>query len=577
MFRMSRFIAPLVTVAIGVALATPAVDAAPSSSASLAGTVFGASGAPLARAQVTAYALPGLRAGCLASEDEWSAVATVTTRTNGTYSIAGLTPGRYRVGVVPRDLTMDAFGYRLSYTYADTSADGTANVTSWVGYADDVTAPGPPVDVWLARPAAITGTITDELSGTAIPGIEVRAVTTGQWQRIAPTAITGADGRYRIAGLPIGAPDPIPADPENQAQRFGPVLVDPNGWYGVWLWWFDGIDDPTLDSMVDLTTGGAEFTYDHTMLRGGRLVVTVVDPAGRPVKGLVVQPDSAFPWPLQTTDAKGRVPIGITMGGAEQTGDVAIRVTDPAGRYRTTWSGGSPTLSTAQRIPVVDGRENQARIIVRPDAATLISSVAFWTGEPFRSVEPETPASVTLVLPGATANDWTEIVGSTSVHCDGTIEARGLWPGLAMDVLIGSEHAPQGAWTTSSVALSSGVNHVGTQRLPAWQVELSAQLEDGTPVEGVDAQLVMWTADWEPIGLPMAIGTTDENGTARVWTPFEPWGQMRLYVRGDGFAGYVVGDHSVSTDPDAATDVTDVEGSDREPFRIDLVLPVTVT
>ena len=60
--------------------------------------------------------------------------------------------------------------------------------------------------------------------------------------------------RYTVAGLPLGVPDPSPGDGVNEAQRFGPVLVDPQGWYGIWLWWFEGLDQGE-DHAIDLTQG----------------------------------------------------------------------------------------------------------------------------------------------------------------------------------------------------------------------------------------------------------------------------------------------------------------------------------
>ena len=163
----------IVAISLGLYLAVfpTAVDAAPpAKGASITGTVFSAADAPLAGAVVTAYALPGLRQGCLASPDEWGAIASATTRSNGTYTIAGLTQGFYRIGVTPKDPTKDSFGYRLD----DQWAGETANVTSWVGFADDVVAPSGGNDVYLARPASFGGRITDTDSGTGLAGIEVR-------------------------------------------------------------------------------------------------------------------------------------------------------------------------------------------------------------------------------------------------------------------------------------------------------------------------------------------------------------------------------------------------------------------
>jgi hypothetical protein len=557
----------IVAASLGLYLSVIPVAArgAPSTgSASITGTVYSAAGLPLARAVVTAYALPGLRAGCLASPDEWRAVASATTRSNGAFAIAGVAQGFYRIGVVPKDPTKDAFGYRVSEQWADGSADGTANVTSWVGFADDVTAPGPAADVYLAEPASFGGRITDAESGNGLPGIEARAVTTGQWQRVYPVAKTDATGSYAVRGLPLGVPDPTPGDGLNEAQRYGPVLVDPNGWHGVFLWWFDDLDTGR-DSTIDLTQGASPYTYDHTMRSYGRATVTVVDPSGRPVPGVAVTLDSAFPWPPQRTNAKGKAFLGTGGGGEDQYTLNAFMVQDHAGVYRTTWSGGSPTWSTAQKIPMQPDRDNAVRIVVRPDAATLITSVAYWSGDPYRAIQPDVATGVQMVLPGATENDWAESMSASSVHCDGTVEIQGLWPGLAMDFLVMSV-GDDPAVTTGTYTLAPGVNHIGTQRLSSWIFGVWVE-GPGGPIPGASVQLYANEGDGyvTPLEDPTASSTTDEGGYARSWLPFEPWWQgVVIHVSGDGFSGFIGENGQLVSDPTQAVNLQDPDGFDRQ-------------
>ena len=545
-----------------VLLLLPAATAAPSRPATVSGTVYDAAGNPLARALVTAYALPGQRPGCAASPDEWRAVGSTTTGSTGAYTIAGLVAGSYRIGVVPKNLTVNSFGYRLSSNYADASADDVANVTSWVGFADDVAVPASGVDVRLALPASFSGTITDAATGAGIPGIEVRAVTTYQWQRIAPVALTDPYGRYTMAGLPLGAPDPTPGDGLNDAQRYGPVLVDMKGWYGIWLWWFEGVDTGQ-DHAIDLTQPGPH-VYDWAMTRGGRLAVDVVDPAGRPVKGLAVTLDSAFPWPPQLTNAKGKAFVGV---GADR-GTVAVLVQDYAGKYRSTWSGDSPTWSTALKIPFDPSQDNQVTITVRPDAARIVGTVAFWSGVPLRDVFPTQMTQLTAVLPGATWNDWQEQIGWSWAHCDGTFEVSGLWPGVTTDLLVTEPDETE--VRTATFTPVSGVNYLGTQRLPAWMYQVSVYDAVDNPIAGATVEL--WhpvDGSWEPLGDPTATATTDDGGWARVWLPWEPWEELRLYVSGNGLEpGFFQEPESLIANPDEATPVIDPNGYDRVPFDV---------
>lgn len=568
-----RVTSGIVAISLGLYLAVfPTVSGAapPSKGGSIIGTVFSAAGLPLAQAVVTAYALPGLRQGCMASPDEWRAIASATTRSNGTYAIAGLAQGFYRIGVTPKDLTKDAFGYRLAEPWADASLDGTANVTSWVGFADDVTAPGPAADVYLAESASFGGRITDTDTGEGLPGIEVRAVTTAQWQRVYPVAKTDTTGHYAVRGLPLGVPDPTPGDGMNEAQRYGPVLVDPNGWHGVFLWWFDDLEGNS-DSTIDLTQGTSPYEYNHSMNRYGRVTVTVVDPFGRPVKGVAVTMDTAFPWPPQLTNAKGKAFLGTGGGGEDQYTLNAIMVQDYRGVYRTTWTGNSPTWSTAQKVPMQPNQDNAVTITVRPDAATLIASLAYWSGDPYRSIQPDAYTGVTMVLPGATENDWQDTMAGSSVHCDGTIEIQGLWPGLAMDLLVMSI-GDDPAVTTGTYTLVPGVNHIGTQRLPSWMFGAWVDGPEG-PMSGVTVQLYSNEGDGNvtPLEGMYTSGTTDESGYVRLWLSYEPWWQgVVLHVSGDGFSGFIGENGQLVSDPMQARNLNDPDGFDRQSADADV-------
>lgn len=514
------FLATMALVAGVLAAADPAFAAPARSSVAISGTVYGARSAALARAKVVAYALPGLRAGCATSPDEWREIASTTSRSGGAFTVAGLAPGSYRIGVFPADLSVDSFGYRLATTFADATPDG-ANVTSWIGYANDVAAPSTGNDVRLAVPARITGIVTDESTGLGIAGVEVRAVSTGQWQRQYPAGTTNSTGAYAVPGLPLGAPDPDPGTEGNEAQRFGPVLVDTAGWHGVWMSWFDSVFGGP-DTTVDLTDAAPD-VYDKALRTGSRVVLDVVDPAGRPVAGLATTLDTAFPYPPVLTNAKGRAVLGH-VGEPGQPLQVRVRATDYLGRYRDTWYPQAPVLELAQQLTLAaEGDELRLRMTVRKDAASIVGKVIFATGD----AAPSTAVNAVL-SPGST-QPWEWVAAGTSTHCDGTFELTGLWPGTTVQLMLTS---PWDTITGSTVTPSSGANFVGPQKLPAWVVNGSVGDPEGTPL--ADIAVDLWTQDdtssWVKAGASFAFanGTTDEWGQYRVFLPYEPWNGLKV-------------------------------------------------
>jgi hypothetical protein len=211
-----------VVLAVGVVSLPMPTGAAPVKDSTIRGTVYGAAGSPLARATVIAYALPGLRAGCATSPHEWTQVASTTSGSTGAYTISGLAAGHYRIGVFPRNLAVDSFGYLLATTYSDDTYDG-ANVSPTVYWADDVVAPSSGDDVRLAVPGSISGRVTDDSTGASVAGVEVRAFNTGQWEPTYPWTVTGADGS------PTGSPGCRSATSRTRSGRTPRTFPAPRG------------------------------------------------------------------------------------------------------------------------------------------------------------------------------------------------------------------------------------------------------------------------------------------------------------------------------------------------------------
>ncbi len=129
-------------------------------------------------AEVTAYDSSG------------SPVASASTGADGSYTVAGVPPGVYRVG-------FEASGYQSQFYSARTSLASADPVTLSSGYTMNG------VDAALApSPGSITGRVTDAVTGRPIRNVEV-TVYDGQGAAV-NTSCTAASGKYTIAGLVSG-------------------------------------------------------------------------------------------------------------------------------------------------------------------------------------------------------------------------------------------------------------------------------------------------------------------------------------------------------------------------------------
>jgi hypothetical protein len=501
---------PLVVLAvIGLVFAlTPGVTAAARPAPSgVAGTVSTATGI-VANAVVTAYALPGAIESCPEGDDGWRAIATTTTNARGEYTLK-VPPGYYRIGVTPPAGASASFGYRVD----ELGGDG-SNVTSWVGFADDIVVPTSMrsnVNVRLSTPRAITGTVTEEGTGAPLTGIEVRAVAASrdQLQRIAPMASTGAGGTFTIRDLPDVVPDPDHSTPENEAARYGLTFVDPTGWHQLWLWWFSGlVPGPNDTPVVDLQTEPAP-VRDVALTHTARYTGVVRDGRGRPLAGIAVEPYSAFPYPPRLTDSKGRfaVEAGLPDGWV-------LRFRDPSGRYRTTFSGG---YELASQAIAADPTLVQANI----PGTEKISNVTLLEGSRmtgmvvYAAEVPAASAQVQAWRAGYAWDDWENVVGGTAAACDGTFTMTGLWPGTH-NVGFGAPGVYGLSITrTEGFPSAGGTLALGRVTLPSWIATGQVDGPDG-PLEGIEIDLMGVDSESR-----FAHAVSDAFGRFRVFTPYD--------------------------------------------------------
>jgi uncharacterized surface anchored protein len=240
--------ADVITLAGGATRA--GVDASLSPGGTIAGTVTdGQTHAPAPGVQISVEAAEG-----------GGAPLTTTTGEDGTYSVAGLAPGKYLVGFEPAEAQY------LGQYYDEAEDAGSANQVT-VGAGASVEG----IDAALAESATISGDVSSARTGSPIAGAEVSVRSTGGG--VARTATSGEDGSYSVTGLPAGSyAVEFSAEGEGYLSQF-----------------YD--DEPSVESAQTLTiTAGQSIGGVDAALAGGASVAGTVTAAGGggPIEGVEV-------------------------------------------------------------------------------------------------------------------------------------------------------------------------------------------------------------------------------------------------------------------------------------------------
>ena len=296
------------SVPVSIDEATLGVDSVLASASTISGRVTGPDSEPLEGASVLAVGTPGSGAATSMS---------ASTNADGSYTIRGLTAGRYKVR-----FTDDEAG---SEWYQDASDQASA-VEIAVGQSVGVTG----IDAQL-QGGAIAGTVVSAPFGwdnevpVPLEGITVEIRRGAQW---VGSAATDAEGRYSFSGLPAG--------------EYSVLFSDPDGEYA--YQYFDRrLDDPTPVAVAIGETAVA----DASLLIRGAVGGTVLSEDGSPVDGVRVDAYGANGYFTTLTDADGSYQIG----GVE-TGEYTVRFTDPSNSYIGEYFDDAADQAAAQTVQV---------------------------------------------------------------------------------------------------------------------------------------------------------------------------------------------------------------------------------
>jgi hypothetical protein len=413
-----------------------ATTSAGASGATLSGTVYSHLGSGLVGTTVTVYAPLGhLPAG--SDPYDWAPVATTLTGTGGSFSITGLSDLQtYRLKAMPANRATDSYGYWVDDTY----------ITPWLNLAGNVTTGAAP-HIRLTEPAAASGTVTDMATGKGISGVEVRALSgaivndtnddpsgpgTPSYGKDFLSTFTDNKGHYVLTGLPSQAVDPAQV-------VYGLVFTDPSGKHGPWMWWLGYYGAPQFTPSF-VGTPGAPAVRNVQLTPSGVLQVHVQDGKGRPVPGLLVQPDSAFVYPYQVTDKYGDINIGGRSGRDPVTAFVRDpnALADPTHSYRITYYGQSPNWAGSTKVLVPDGKTVKITITVLHDAASVYGYALDQSSNPVAGPDSSVAVFKTADTPLPNSQDlqWRLQMEGIYGLSDGWFMVTGLWPGVDLTAYV---------------------------------------------------------------------------------------------------------------------------------------------
>jgi hypothetical protein len=307
------------------------------------------------------------------------------------------------------------------------------------GWQGRIAAPGGPREdgaavVRLEPPRTITGKVVSSASRLPVAGALV-------WSESSP-ARTGADGSFR--------------------------LVVPGSARGVWIETAAAGHLAAQRSFVPKGAGPVTLTLDPASALSG----IVVDSAGRPVAGALVQP---LPAPR-------RSPSGQIYVSTRPDGRFRLTGLIPQGTYRLEVTGPGIVRASVTARTVAPGKPSPEIRIVLPEGRTVFGRIEDETGHPVAE------APVLMSLQVATWPDGILEPAKAVSDAAGRFEIRSLSPGSY------SLHAVRDGFSSANqtieVPVGPGETDLGTVKLPAGAV-IEGRVTDtrGAPIDKAEVRI----------------------------------------------------------------------------------------
>ncbi len=255
------------------------------------------------------------------------------TDTSGIYTITGISPGAYRLSFSgPYDAVP---GYRSEYYNNKTTMSDADPVTVALGTTQTI-------DATLDRLGAITGTVTDAVSGSAVTAGTVYATADGG-PFLSQTSSIAADGTYALS-LPAGT-----------------YRVAANGGWGsaYATEYLGGVYTAVASTPVTVTLNTISAGNNFALDIGGTITGTVRGPDNTPLANACVYPQptdniyNSFGPPSDCTDTSGIYTItGISPGAYRLSFSGPY---DAVPGYRSEYYNNKTTMSDADPVTVALG------------------------------------------------------------------------------------------------------------------------------------------------------------------------------------------------------------------------------
>jgi hypothetical protein len=362
---------PGAAVTVTAAGSTTGIDMALSKGGTITGKVTaGVSGAGLANVSVSVTdAVTGA----------W--VNYAYTDSSGVYSITGVATGSYKIRFTVNGYLAQWFGGKGDQAAATTVAVTAPNTTAGI-------------DITMIEGAAITGSVTDKLSGVGVEGVTVTAynAVSGSW---VGSGYTNSAGVYTISGL------------DNGGYKLQATIYSS----GYQAKWYGNKQQKTTADIVQVTAPNTVAGIDLALEKGGIITGTVTDSStGAVIKGaFVVVKNMATGQTIASNNTDGS---GAYSVAGLRTGD--YKVAFFATGYAQRWFDGKASVASASTVSV-SAPATTAHI----DMALTRAGSVFGTISDCTSGVGVAYASVILLDSGTgdwVGSDSTDINGAYAIH-----------------------------------------------------------------------------------------------------------------------------------------------------------------
>ncbi|UKA62691.1 beta strand repeat-containing protein [Arthrobacter sp. FW306-04-A] len=404
-----------------------------------------------------------------------SSFAYASVAADGTYKLAGLPAGSYDL-----EFSGNNSG-ALDQWYSNASSQATATAVT-VTTGQDLSG----INATLVKEATISGTVTAP-AGVTLTSVSVSASAVGSTAN-SVFASVGADGTYKLRGLPAGSYD-LQFSGNNSGFFFGNNS-------GALDQWYNNAATAATATAVTVTTGQDLTGINATMVKGATISGTVTAPAGVNLTSVTVSARAVGSSPMQYVPSTSVAPDGTYKVTGLAPGSYNLEFSGNDSGAQDQWYNNAATAATATAVTVTTGQDLTGINATMVKEATISGTVTAPAGVTLTSV------SVSASAVGSTANSV-----SASVGADGTYKLRGLPAGSYNLEFSGNN---SGFFGNASGALDQWYNNAATAATAT-----AVTVTTGQDLTGINATMVKGATISGTVTAPAGVNLTSVTVSAR--------------------------------------------------------------